>query len=163
MINDDFFDIKGLAEGAPLKERMIEYNNKSYTCQALKLTLKIDAYGEVYPCCFLFDDNFAKSSFRENYILGSLKTKGGIVMPIENDIQNNILFNIWKNNELLNKLRKKHLPIDREACNCCIRHFYQNEYLNILWDLFTNYQKYGILEYIKEKNVNEIEKINCWI
>jgi hypothetical protein len=67
--------------------------------------------------------------------------------PTGND---NSLKAIWEGEEL-QKLRKRVLPIDPKACNCCTRHFYQNEFLSELSRLFSEHKYNGVTEAIAEK------------
>lgn len=150
MIESGYFDYEGLSQGNPLKKRMIQYEAKGYKCHALRLTCKIDSNGDVYPCCFLFDDNCADSKLRNNYRLGSLRSQNTHrVMPPS--LHENVLANIWYKSEKLRGYRNVVLPVDTEACNYCTRHFYQNEFLNELNDVFNRYRRYGIVE----KQIND--------
>jgi MoaA/NifB/PqqE/SkfB family radical SAM enzyme len=143
MINE-YFSYEGISQGQPLRETMIRYGAQEYyTCQVLHLTCKIDAKGDVYPC-FLFDDNNSRnSSIRNRYRIGSLRAAAG---PVMGPSPSNKLAQIWYENERLRLLRRDSLPVDREACNFCTRHFYQNEYLNKLYKFFKDHQYSGVVE-----------------
>ncbi len=147
MTKDGYFEINDMAIGEPVKNKMNYFKFSSFTCHALRLTCKIDPKGDVYPCCFLFDDNSAKSNFRHKYILGSMRSekKPNKVVPPEKENQ---FEKIWYNNSTLNNFRQTILPIDPVACNYCTRHTYQNEYLNKLYKLFLECKHYGIAEEI---------------
>jgi MoaA/NifB/PqqE/SkfB family radical SAM enzyme len=144
LIDRRFTNFKDLAEGAPIKTKMIEYLKNGYKCHILRMTCKIDPYGDVYPCCFLFDDNNADSKYRESYLLGSLKSAAEVIT--DPSVFNNKLAEIWHKNTDLRNIRDKNLPIESSACNCCTRHFYQNEFLNKLEKIFIDYRHYRIAE-----------------
>jgi len=145
MLQDRHFDVDGLSRGVPLEAKMHDYSGQRYTCHALRLTCVIDANGDVYPCCFLFDDNRASSIIRSSYRLGSLRQEG---MAVPSD--GNPLAEIWNKSERLRSLRSQVLPIDRKACGACIRHFYQNELMNSLWSVFEEGKLHGVAEAIRK-------------
>jgi MoaA/NifB/PqqE/SkfB family radical SAM enzyme len=126
---------------------------KGYKCHAIDLTCLINANGDVYPCCFLFDDNNANSSFRNRYKIGSLSP-----LPKEITKEDNPLAKIWYENSLLNSYRQSLLPIEDEACYYCTRYFYQNELLNELHEIFRNYELYGIAEEYAEYGTEKLVK-----
>jgi len=145
MIDNEYFDFEGLASGMPLKGKMMQYKNEEYKCLVLRMTCKIDPQGDVYPCCFLFDDNNANSEIRNKYKIGSLRSRSGRVLPLL-DKTESALEKIWKENLKERHFRNLILPIDNEACNYCTRHFYQNEFLNILWLKLLEYFKFGFYQ-----------------
>ena len=87
----------------------------------------IDPFGDVYPCCFLFDDNSDRNNIRSRYKIGSLRGNAGNV----GDDVHERLSEIWRS-KTLNAYRNIKLPIDPEACSYCTRHSYHNEFLNEL-------------------------------
>ncbi|MCF8076492.1 MAG: radical SAM protein [Desulfotignum sp.] len=162
MINSNYFDYDGLSNGMPLRNKMIEYKSLKYKCHALRLTCKIDHNGDVYPCCFLFDDNNSESNFRRDYFIGSLRTPSGNIMPPENDGSGNKLSELWFKSDKLEMLRSRLLPVDDEACTYCTRHFYQNEYMNRATEIFTELSDCGVAENIAQKT--NFESIgNFWV
>jgi MoaA/NifB/PqqE/SkfB family radical SAM enzyme len=154
MINDGHFDYEGIAEGAPLKTAMVMYQQKGYKCQVLRLTCKIDAKGDVYPCCFLFDDNSAASQIRTLHKLGSLRSDrtGHIMDP---DQYENALIKIWYENDRLKLHRNIVLPVDVDACKYCTRHFYQNSFLNESFHIFQDYPYSGVIEELASTEVDD--------
>src|SRR5262245_39043364 len=144
MIHEEFFDSDGLAQGVPLRKKMIVYQTKGYTCQAIQLTCLIDPYGYVYPCCYLFDDNNATSSIRDQYRIDSLRDKKLGIVTCEPG--RNLLAEIWFKNERLKILRRDVLPVDTQACYYCTRHAYQNEYLNELQQILKDRPHHGLAE-----------------
>ena len=57
MLAQGFFSYGGIERGLPVEAKMHEYKKAAYSCQALDASLLIDSNGDVYPCCYLFDDN----------------------------------------------------------------------------------------------------------
>jgi len=146
MIEKGYFDYKCLSTGTPLQNKMALYNQSGYICHALEITCLIDSNGDVYPCCFLFDDNNAQSSIRDKYKIGSLRSKNtGRIL--ENGDE---LIKVWFDNDYLQLLRETTLPVDKTACSYCTRHFYQNDYLNKLYNVFSKGRRYGVAEQILE-------------
>lgn len=145
MIDNHHFDHRNMPYGKPLESKMKDFAIRGYMCHALRLTCKINANGNVYPCCFLFDDNFADSQIRSNYFLGSLRSKhaGRVLSPYSHGADN-LLKNIWCKSDKLNTLRKSILPVDSEACVYCTRHFYQNDFINKLWHLLDEGKLFGL-------------------
>jgi MoaA/NifB/PqqE/SkfB family radical SAM enzyme len=143
MIDKKHFEYSDIAQGSPLKSRMSEFHALQYTCKVLRLTCKINANGDVYPCCFLFDDNRTLSGFRDEFRLGNLKSPSGAVMPPKGG--ENPLKTIWQG-EKIQSLAKRNLPVHPDACNYCTRHFYQNEFLNVLEKRFEEYRNAGLAE-----------------
>jgi MoaA/NifB/PqqE/SkfB family radical SAM enzyme len=140
MITEDkYFDIHDLSVqggGMPLRQTMTKYHERKYTCQVLRLTCTIDPNGNVYPCCFLFDDNREVSETRD---LSKLSTIAAV----------------WCDNSRLKEFRNEGLPIilndsSASACSYCTRHFYQNEFLNEINKVFTNCN--GVAEKFIEEN-----------
>jgi MoaA/NifB/PqqE/SkfB family radical SAM enzyme len=156
IINDGYFDYEGLSQGMPVKTKMIQYRSSEYTCHAIRFTCLIDSNGDLYPCCYLFDDNHASSKLRGRSCIGTLRSpKTGRVMPL--DESGNALAQLWYNSEKLKKFRLTTLPVENEACNYCTRYFYQNDYLNKLENIFKKYHHYGLANDIAhfEKNKSD--------
>jgi hypothetical protein len=76
-------------------------------------------------------------------------------------VSNNPLKRIWANNNSYRNLREKTLPVDSEACYYCIRHFYQNEYLNKLHQIYEAYKLFGVAEKIIDQTT--IDNKPVWI
>ena len=101
----------------------------------------IDAQGDVYPCCFLYDDNAGKDSkIRKEYKYGSLR-RNNFIVKLKND--DNELKKLLS--KTINRYNNEIVPLEEEACNYCTRHFYQNDIFNEL-DRIVNKKEY--------KNVN---------
>ena len=164
MINDKHFDIANLPLGKPLESKMEEFATRDYVCHALRLTCKINADGNVYPCCFLFDDNFSNSRIRNDYFLGSLRSKntGRVLSPYSHHADN-LLQRIWCQNDKLNGLRNFTLPVDRKACIYCTRHFYQNDFLNKLWRLFDEGKLFGLAQELSASVSMNQEPEGFWV
>ena len=164
MINDQHFDIENLPFGKPLESKMKEFAAREYVCHALRLTCKINADGSVYPCCFLFDDNLSNSQIRNKYILGSLRseTSGRVLSPYSHHADN-LLHKIWCQSDKLNSLRNSVLPVHKEACVYCTRHFYQNEFMNKLWNLFVDGKLFGLAQGVKAHVSRNVEHTGFWV
>jgi MoaA/NifB/PqqE/SkfB family radical SAM enzyme len=130
MLDDGFFDRQYLHYGEPVKRKIEAFNRQGFKCHALKLICKIDPFGTVYPCCFLYDDNSSDSTLRNKYNLGSLRD-GYSKRVVKSEVR---FQNIW-NSDRRKVLINQTLPIDEKACYCCTRHSYQNEYLNLIDNL----------------------------
>jgi MoaA/NifB/PqqE/SkfB family radical SAM enzyme len=148
MIKLGYFTYRGLADGRPLEDRMRNYHDRKYTCKVLSLSCKIDPYGDLYPCCFLFDDNNATSEIRPKFRIGSLRTEAGVSSPRGGKNQ---LAELWFKSNELEKLRERQLPIDEVACAACTRHFYQNEYLNDVVQILDKEKTYRLAELLAER------------
>ena len=48
-------------------------------------------------------------------------------------------------------LRSVDLPLEKDACSACIRHFYQNELMNSLWKVYEKGKLYGVAEDVIHK------------
>ena len=142
MINNQIFDFAGLSNGEPVKKSLCSRKQPDYTCMALRLTCKIDAYGDVYPCCFLFDDNVGISDWRDNYRLGSLRQDAGTTADPRGG---NELETIWYGDEL-KSFRRRPLPVNEKACAYCSRHFHQNLFMNALSEVFRKHAIYRVAE-----------------
>lgn len=126
-----YFSVEDVAEGSPLKRRNMFFNQKKYYCHVLDYSCKIDSVGDIYPCCYLFDDNQGeKSELRSQHKIGSLRQDGS-VRPFR-ETQTNILYDTLFNKKRLEMFKRERIPIQEKACNKCTRHFYQNEFLNEL-------------------------------
>lgn len=155
MISNEYFDYEGLSLGVPLKKTMVRFRSKGYTCQALRLSCKIDANGDIYPCCFLFDDNLASSDIRGRSRIGSVRSSpsGRVTSPLIGKLDN-ALSMAWQDSEVRKHYIHSILPVTPEACSACTRHFYQNEYLNELFKVFNEFRYYGIAEKLVTEDKN---------
>ncbi len=133
MIEDGFFSYENLAEGLPTRDKMSEFKKNNYICHALTQTLLITPNGDVYPCCYLFDDNVSESSYRKNYLLGSLKDENTRQVP--DPAHRNTLLDIWGSPKL-EGFRKTILPVYEEACGKCTRHVRHNKCFNEISKVF---------------------------
>lgn len=167
MIEEKYFTVSGLAQGEPLAERMGKYSNNKYTCKVLDITLKVDPFGDVYPCCFLFDDNNGDSEIRSDFRLGSFRNsetgkvnefdtykRGGYVL--------NPLREVWTG-DLMKKYRNTTLPVEKRGCHYCTRHFYQNHMLNEVYRLLSKYydEDKRSIEYIYLKSLGSSQ--GMWV
>lgn len=136
MIANDSFFIDDILRGVPLYSKNKVFKSNNYKCHAINYSCIIDAEGDVYPCCFLYDDNAGDSStIRNKYCLGTLRTNGVIAHLSSGE---NILKDILSKEN--NRFSNTKMPVDEEACNYCTRHFYQNEFLNKLEEIISDYK-----------------------
>jgi len=129
MLDDDneYFNYNNLANGTPLKNKNNIFKDRGYKCHIINYSCKIDEYGNVYPCCFLFDDNQGNNSIlRQNTKIESLRPQNGILKADDGKKLKEIL-----SSNRYTYYKHKLIPIEN-ACDYCIRHFYQNEFLNEL-------------------------------
>ena len=156
MFEDGYFNETDIIKGAPLYSKNKFFNDKKYKCHILNYSCKIDAEGNLFSCCFLYDDNAGNDSkIRNRYNLGTLRTDGRIV-PLE------------KGNNTLKKLISEKvgcygnyiIPIEQNACNNCTRHFYQNAFLNEIDAVNEKYKDINFL-YPDTEALNDNDKI--WI
>lgn len=142
MLALNVFSYEGISQGLPVQSRMNEFKQSTHTCQAISATLFIDSNGDVYPCCYLFDDNVARSPYRSKYLIGSLRDKSGMVPDPERGGENP-LHTFW-NGPALQDLRKRVLPVEHDACGKCTRHVHQNAFLNELQKLLAMHESRGV-------------------
>ncbi len=146
-----------IVSGLPLRTKMLQNEKKknhtsNYTCQATKLSLLINSNGEVYPCCYLFDDNEFESEYREDHLLGTLVNKR-LDFISEGPGEGNPLRKIWQDGKI-NRYRKQQLPVQVEACSKCIRHMHQNDFFNEYLSILSNHQEkdYELAKIMSDKN-----------
>lgn len=162
MLAKGFFTYDGIGQGLPTKEKIQQYTTYDFTCNALDLTLFIDSNGDVYPCCYLFDDNVEKSLYRSKYKLGSLRNAASLMVPSISDTEINPIKQIW-NSEKLRDLRATKLPIEHYACWKCTRHIHQNEFLNRLRRIFVEYEGREINLAQEVLSRTSIKKSRTWV
>lgn len=132
MFSKNYFNVKDVARGYPLEQKNIDFKNSNFKCHILNYSCKIDAQGDLYPCCYLFDDNHGKSKIRAAYKLGSLRSSSGAVPQKTDDLDHNVLKELLISNKKLEPIKSETIPINDNACKYCTRHFYQNDFLNKL-------------------------------
>jgi len=144
MFRNGYFTPEDISKGKPLKTKNKQFHDKNYNCQIMNYSFKIDALGEIYPCCFLFDDNQGENSaIRSNFKLYELRKNGKVDAPTEEESKE-ILKNILGE---IGTYKTDKIPINEEACSYCTRHFYQNEFLNELENIV---KEYDDIKYIPE-------------
>lgn len=118
-----------LEVGLPARRRLQTLGGRP--CDALKHILFIDCNGDIYPCCYLFNDNAAEWKPRREFRVASWKEEHDRKGP-------GALTRIWRG-ERLKDLREKALPVHPVACGRCTRHMAQNQFLSQLDDAVRNY------------------------
>jgi MoaA/NifB/PqqE/SkfB family radical SAM enzyme len=137
MIAEDFFTKDDIIRGVPVYSLNRTFKKSGYICHAINYTCVIDAEGNVYPCCFLYDDNVGDNSkIRNKHYSGTLRSNG-IITSLSEGV--NKLKQVLSEN--YNRYINYKIPFDEEACNYCTRHFYQNAFLNELHETVTEYVK----------------------
>ncbi len=118
-----------IADGKPLRAF---YSQNELLCVATYLFALVDAWGDVYPCCYLYHDNDdcnTNRSLSGAYRLGNISTCR--------------FSELWRSKEY-QAMRRSLSPIDihdHPECAQCTRHFIQNAFLSDLYDLFLEAQR----------------------
>jgi MoaA/NifB/PqqE/SkfB family radical SAM enzyme len=148
-----YFNGDDIINGIPLFSKNKIFSNNGYTCHVLNYSCKIDAEGCVYPCCFLYDDNMGEGSkIRSKYNIGSLRAKGAIaIMPLSTG-ENRLKTLLSEKNS---QFRNNKIPIIEDACDNCTRHFYQNDFLNELDKIVTEYKDINFIDTYTQKEPND--------
>lgn len=108
-----------ILEGLPTRSY---YTENKITCFTTNLFSLIDAFGRVYVCCHLYDDNGTfKSEQRDMYCIG--------------DVNKESFEEIWRGNAY-QQMRKNLSPIDvcNTHCSNCTRHWVPNTIVTNLYD-----------------------------
>ncbi len=131
----NYSSLENIAEGKPLEKFYKKHKLRCFTPCLFSL---IDAFGDIYPCCFLYEDNskFAKyKSIRERYKLGNIKEK--------------TFKEIW-HSDRYQQIRSdlKVISIERfPECAECTRHYLHNAFLTELFELYKDLiEEYGSKE-----------------
>jgi hypothetical protein len=132
-----------MAIGEPLYSY---YKASRFTCFTPYLFSLVDAFGDVYVCCHLYDDNGPKldSPQRREYCLGSVVKKS--------------FAEVWKSDKY-QEIRQKLLRIDVETmpkCRECTRHYLPN---TAMTSLFEDVYRPMIQQYGEEKGREMFESI----
>jgi MoaA/NifB/PqqE/SkfB family radical SAM enzyme len=152
MFDKGYFTPNAISNGNPLAD----YKKiQELKCFILRYSCKIDAIGNLYPCCFLYDDNHGISKYRDFHEIGKLRQGGSVPIP---DGNNNILRDLLFNNRKMDLYVNPKIPVEKDACLSCTRHFYQNEFLTRLDHIVSDHRKIGI-----EYQYDEEYETNIWI
>ncbi len=108
---------------------------KGRPCHSLRNILFIDCNGDIYPCCYLFNDNAAAWAPRKDFHVASWKDEHDREGP-------GALTRIWRG-ERLKELRETVLPVHPVACGRCTRHMAQNQFLSDVDDAVRKYIRKG--------------------
>lgn len=125
---DYYSNIQDISNGVPLNSY---YRNNKIRCFTPYLFSLIDAFGDVYPCCFLYYDNDTYKKYREKrekYRMGNISDKPFGQIWLSEDYMN-----IRKNLEIIDIGR---FP----ECKECTRHYLHNTFLT---QLFAIYREIG--------------------
>jgi organic radical activating enzyme len=113
-----------IAAGYPMKNEVSTLGGSP--CHIMQHSMFIDCYGDVYPCCFLFNDNVATWEHREAFRIGTWRPPE---QRIPHDADRIELSDIWNSDGLESKRRTSLSQLPVEACGRCTRHMQQNAFL----------------------------------
>jgi len=110
--------VKDIVDGVPLRSY---YRDSEIDCFTTSVFSLIDAFGGVYVCCHLFDDNGSlHSTIRDKNHLGTISS--------EHSFQD-----IWRSSSY-NKVRDQLCPIGGHSeCQICTRHWVPNTIMSNLY------------------------------
>lgn len=116
------------------------------TCKVMEAMTFIDSNGDVYPCCYTFNDNVANWEDRAEFCVGSWREERARTVSFEpgsgGGLDSNPLYRIWTR-ERYAELRRAPLPVHPEICARCTRHMAQNVLLNKVDVAFSRYLSQG--------------------
>jgi hypothetical protein len=143
-------DRKDIAEGRPMRSMLDDLlgdaSSSRPTCKVMEAMTFIDSNGEVYPCCYTFNDNVAGWKGRSDFCVGSWRKERERGSSSESRGQEgldaNPLYRIWTGDRYA-ELRSKALPVNDAICARCTRHMAQNVLLNKLDVAFAQYLSHG--------------------
>jgi len=138
MIEKEYFTEADILSGKPLYKKNGKFKENGYICHAINYFCMINSEGDIYPCCFLYDDNNGDNSkIRKKYFHGSLRSNG-VIPPLNNVDENKLKEELKK---MYKGIDNTKIPVDEEACNYCTRHFYHNALLNELDEKIKEFDK----------------------
>lgn len=125
----EYSSIQDVAAGEPLRRYYAENRTRCFTPYLFSL---IDAFGDVYPCCFLYPDNSPYATYEQAQ---SLHCMGHIS-------DQTTFGEIWQGSKYI-EFRRLMESVDlasRPECARCSRHFLHNAFLT---ELLGSYMQYG--------------------
>jgi len=125
-----------IANGTPMRSLLDQLAAKRARCRIMESVMFVDCNGDVYPCCYTFNDNVAQWSGRSEFRIGSWRDLHAHGPKI------NALKQLWEHDGF-GALRKRPLPIQSDACARCTRHLPQNEFLYHAQNAFDRYSANG--------------------
>jgi MoaA/NifB/PqqE/SkfB family radical SAM enzyme len=148
---ENYSNIGDIAEGVPLRTF---FKNNPTRCFTPYLFSLIDAFGDVYPCCFLYYDNDEFEKFKEKrevYKMGNFPGKS--------------FEEIWRGERYANLRKNLEIIGNFEPCQECTRHYLHNIFLTELFNKY-NYYTDEIDNNAQKIFFNEIIKyppVNLWL
>lgn len=115
---------RAIASGYPVGE--LRTTLQEARCHVMNHTMFIDSNGDVYPCCYLFNDNVAAWKYRDKYRVANWWD------VCQRHADENALARIWRGEKFAQIREQKLKELPHEACGRCTRHMYQNEFLSKL-------------------------------
>jgi radical SAM protein with 4Fe4S-binding SPASM domain len=116
-------NIDDISRGSPMEKY---YRSRTTKCFCPYIFTLIDASGDVYPCCFLYYDNYdfqGHGALRNEYLMGSLRNGG-------------LLSDVWNSKAYID-FRQATTTVNIEkyaACKECTRHYLHNAFLTDLYN-----------------------------
>jgi hypothetical protein len=112
-----------IASGYPMEQLRADLSRAKAKCEVMKHSMFIDSYGQVFPCCYLFNDNVAHWSLREEYRVGvwtPSKTSSTRITALRA---------IWEGRQYRQMRDTRLSDLPKAACGRCTRHMQQNAFL----------------------------------
>jgi pyruvate-formate lyase-activating enzyme len=66
---------RDVSSGYPVSAVLNRLAARKHGCEAMKHMMFVDSFGNVFPCCYLFNDNVARWGMREQHRVGSWTTE----------------------------------------------------------------------------------------
>jgi MoaA/NifB/PqqE/SkfB family radical SAM enzyme len=129
-----------IAKGAPMQSLLEELSRKQAPCGVMKSIMFIDCNGDIYPCCYTFNDNVANWEGRGEFRIGNWRDLHALEKVKETKV--NALKQLWESSAF-GKLREKALPIHNDACGRCTRHLHQNDFIHEVEKALDRYFEVG--------------------
>jgi MoaA/NifB/PqqE/SkfB family radical SAM enzyme len=126
---EEYSSVHDIAAGRPLQTF---YGEREITCFTPYLFSLIDAFGDVYPCCFLYEDN-------QPYIGEAAKVREEFRMG---NIQESSFRGIWNSEKYRAfRLRMQPIMVDKARggipqCAECTRHYLPNYFLTSVYEFY---------------------------
>jgi len=118
--------IAAIAEGLPVVSKLESLIRAGSQCRVMGHTMFIDHNGDIYPCCYLYNDNVWSWPERQDYLIGNwLQARGKV-----SNASDNALKSIWNSAHFVQMRKRSIGELPREACGRCTRHMQQNTFLD---------------------------------
>jgi MoaA/NifB/PqqE/SkfB family radical SAM enzyme len=155
-----YYNFDDVLAGTPVSSKLGEFNSSNYRCFIPYFICKIDAEANVYPCCFLCDDNSGNDSkVRKDSLLGSLRDNnfGKVQGLVVNNEKSNKLREILETN--FQGIKYYKIPVNDFACKNCTRYVLQNAFFNKIDKIYDKYKNIGYPNFINNDGLNKISDL----